>query len=255
MVTAVAQETSLYKVPSIPDGEVRKLKVRYEDPKLNDAYFAGKPINQRILHDEATSSIETIVKFKGEGSARQLVYTRNETLHNRALSTWDFTFLPGDRLVLSTIEHRIKTPAGKQIRHEFFDLTDPIFHYPSDSFHAYVLEVFFRTLPLQVGYKNQFHLWLAPKAIMRMMISVEKTEILKTPAGDIECFVIQMTPNVEDFLGKAGKLIQPLVPKFTFWTTVKGTHPVIKYRGPLGEVNLVGAPIEVHDLTSISPAP
>lgn len=254
LATAMAQEGNVYKVPAMPDAEVRKLRVHYEDPKFNDAYFAARPMNQRVLHDEAAATIETVVKYKGEGANRQIIYTRNETLHNRALSTWEFTFAPGDNLILNTIEHRMKTPAGKQIRHEYFDLRDPTFHYPLDTYHAYVLEVFFRILPLKVGYKNQFHFWLSPKALMRMMIEVEKTEIVKTSAGDIECYVLQMTPNLEDFLGKPGRIIQAFVPKFTFWPAVKGTHPMIKYRGPLGEVNLGSAPIEIHVLTSISPA-
>jgi len=253
LAAAAAEEANSYKVPAIPDGEARKLKVRYEDPRFNDAYFANKPMNQRVLHEEAASMIDTVARFRGEGNNRQLIYTRNEVLHNHGLSTWVFTFAPADKLVMHTIEHTVKTPAGKQVRHEFFDLTDPIFHYPPDTFHPYVLEIFYRTLPLKVGYRNQCHLWLAPRSIMRVMISVEKVETMKTPAGEIECYCVQMTPSMEDFLGKAGRMVQPLVPKFTFWMAVKGTHPLVVYRGPLGEVNLGSAPIEIHELMSISP--
>lgn len=254
LATAIAQEGNVYKYPSIPDGETRKLKVRYEDPKFSDAYFASKPINQRVLHEEAAASIETLARLKGEGKNRQLVYTRSEILHNRVTSVWDLTFAPGENLILTSIEHKAKTATGKLVEQEFWDLSDPVFRYPSDTYHAYALEVFFRSLPLKTGHKTSFHLWLAPKSVMRMWVTVEKVETLKLPAGDIECYCLQMTPNLEDFLGKPGKIIQPLVPKYTFWLATKGSHPMVKYRGPLGEVNLVSAPIEVHELTNISPA-
>lgn len=248
-----AQEHQLFPVPALPDGEVRVLNVRYEDPKMTDAYFASKPINQRILHDEASASIETTIKYRGEGNTRQLIYLRKEILHNRTISEWKFTFAPSKNLILQTIEHEVRTPSGKTVRKEFFDLSDPVFKYPPDSFHPYTLELFFRSLPLKIGYKGSFHLWLAPKSVIRMTILVDKTEKVKTPAGEFECFCLQMTPNLEDFLGKAGKVVQPLIPGYTFWLAVKGTHPVVKYRGPLGEVNMVGAPIEIHELTKITP--
>lgn len=246
-------ENQPLNLPPIVDGEIRLLNVRYEDPKMTEAYFASKPLNQRILHDEAASSIETTVKYRTEGNNRQLIYLRKEILHNKTISEWKFTFAPAKNLILQTIEHEVKTPSGKIVRKEFFDLSDPLFRYPSDSFHPYTLELFFRTLPVKVGYKGSFHLWLAPKSVIRMTISVDKIENVKTPAGEFESYCLQMTPNLEDFLGKAGKVVQSLVPGYTFWLALRGTHPVVKYRGPLGEVNMVGAPIEIHELVKITP--
>ncbi len=58
------------------------------------------------------------------------------------------------------------------------------------------------------------------------------------------------------FLGPIlGRLIQPLIPGYEFWFDVHGTHPIMRYKGPLGKVNIIGVPDEVYDIISIDPDP
>jgi hypothetical protein len=51
-----------------------------------------------------------------------------------------------------------------------------------------------------------------------------------------------------EYVGALGKLIQPIVPRYTWWLEAEGSHSQVRYRGPLGQVNVINAPVEVHEL-------
>ncbi len=91
---------------------------------------------------------------------------------------------------------------------------------------------------------------------MRMKVRVEGIEEIKVPAGTFQCHKVVMTPMVSEFYGKIiGRVVQRFfAPKYSFWLDAGGSHPCVKYRGPLGAVT-AGLPKVIHELISYSQEP
>ena len=70
------------------------------------------------------------------------------------------------------------------------------------------------------------------------------------------CTRVVIGPDMVEFLGPImGRVIKPFLAEYTFWYDTRGTHPLIKYMGPMGKVNTGGVPTEIYETTSLTPDP
>lgn len=234
-----------FATPSLPE-EWRSFRVYFETP-IRD--LEKLPLNQRLLYRETANRIETDLRWIGEPGRRQPEYTRTEDLNSRCRSVARFRFLPGDRLQLQEMTRTVANPAGETVREEYFDFEDPLFGYPADLCHPYTLELAYRSLDLKPGLTRDFHLWLGATASLKMTARVAGLETLTLNDGrKVACYRVEMVPDLVEYVGALGKLIQPIVPRYTWWLDAAGSHSQVRYRGPLGQINVINAPVEVHDL-------
>ena len=242
---APLEEDPPFLVPALPD-EWRSFNVYFETPMRD---LEQQPLNQRLLYLETANRIETTSRWVGEGSEQHLEYTRVEHLNNHCLSLVRFRYLAGKNFQLQDLTRTAKNEAGEPVREEYFNFEDPLFHYPRDLCHPYTLELAFRGLPLEPGYSRNFRLWLGATATLKMTVQVAGRENLRLPDGrEFPCFRLEMIPDLVEYVGVMGKLIQPIVPRYTWWLSAEDSHSQVRYRGPLGQINVLNAPVEVHDL-------
>ncbi len=246
--TALAET---FKVPDIPKRESASYRVYYKDFEISE--LNERSLNEQILIGEAPREFEGTFYWLGDGQTRHLEYAREEILQNGTLASYHFVFKPGPELILEYFEKTVTMPGNKQLRYEKYDTSHPVFKLPRGTLHPYIIEAGFRGMPLEPGYKKDFYIWLAPKSIMRMQVKVEGIEDVKTKAGTFKCYRLEMSPNLDDYVGSfAGRIIKVIIPDYTFWMDSEEPHTLIKYSGPLGEVNALGAPIEVREVVSVS---
>ena len=155
------------------------------------------------------------------------------------------------------MEKTVDTPAGKRLREEAYSFSNPFLKYPKDLVHLYVLEIVFRGLKLdQPGSRHNFNLWLPPNVVVPMYVKVKGKETVKLPHRSREAYRLEIVPDMTVFLGSiVGKLITAVLPRWKVWFDVHGTHPIVKYDGPLGKVNVFGVPDEIYELIKVSPEP
>ena len=234
-----------FAAPAIPE-EWRSFRVYFETP-IRD--LDRLPLNQQLLYRETANHIETTSRWIGEGSRRRLEYTRTEKLNSHCLAVVQFRFLPGNYFQLQEMARTVTNPAGERVREEYCNFEDPRFRYPADLCHPYTLELAYRSLELAPGTTRNFHLWLGATASLKMTVRVEGLETLPLDDGRrVSCYRLEMIPDLVEYIGVVGKLIQPIVPRYTWWLSAEGSHSQVRYRGPLGQINVVNAPVEVHDL-------
>jgi len=232
-------------VPKIPEGEVRVLKVALSHKeKLSPG--------QIITFNGSAKQIETRIHWEGQGADKYLVYTRAETLNNNCISKYVLTFFPGPELKMKNLDKTVTTPGGKVVQREYYDFSDPALKYPPILLHPFTLEIAFRSFEPTPGNRRAFNLWLNPMAVLKMEAVVGNTEEVTLSNGKkYKCYRIEMLPNIaEDFGVFADKLFRPLAPSYVFWLSAEGSHPLVKYSGPMGQVSFVNAPIETHEMVS-----
>ena len=135
------------------------------------------------------------------------------------------------------------------VRDEYFLVADPFFNNPQNLCHPFTLELAYRGMDLEVGNSRHFHLWMGRGATIKMVTRVEGLETLNLEDGSsVQCHRLEMSPDLVEYVGVMGKLIQPIVPHYTWWLKEEKPHSQVRYRGPLGQINVIGAPVEVHDL-------
>ncbi len=235
-------------VPELNDGEKRVLKVNISyDGKISEE-------QNRVLQFAPRKAVSG-VQWEGEGAERRLVTTRVEYLKNGCVTTHTFHFLPGRHLKLKSIERITKGPDGKVIERRFFDLAHSVFKYPEVMLHPFILEIAFRSFELKPGKRRCFHLWLDPVNVLKMVTTVKKPEEVKLPDGGVvKAYRLEMKPDFsEEFGSFANRLLEPVVPDYTFWIRAESPHVMVKYTGPLGQVKPIGAPTETHELISYKP--
>lgn len=241
-VSALAQPVS---TPVGNAGEVRVYQVSYLDPTYDPEEAGGI---QALVHHESPALYQVEAQWQGEGQARHWVYRRTEYLFTGAVGRWTFEFLPGPHLVLNRFEHTIATPAGKLLRREAYSLRAPELGYPEHLLHPNVLEFAFRGLSFQTGQRVNLSVFLNPQVIYAMEVKVAGRETLPTRFGPQECWKVEMRSGPANYQGVAGLILQGLSPTYTFWFLTAGSHPLIRYEGPLGIVEGVRPMKQVHEL-------
>ena len=248
VLTATRPAPTPISVPKIPEGETRVLKVTVSHKEKMSP-------GQILSLNASARQIETRVHWEGTGADRYLVYQRTELLNNNCTAKYIFTFLPGAELKMKNLDKTITAPGGKVVQKEFYDYTEPLLKYPPILAHPFTLEVAFRSFDLTPGSRRAFNLWLAPNMIMNMETVVGGIETVTLSNGkQYKCYRIEMIPNFVDTFGAlTDKLIRPIVPGYTFWLSAEGTHPLVKYSGPMGQVSPIGAPTETHEMVNYTP--
>jgi len=243
-----------FPMPRLPKRETRVVKIHYEGKKIK---LEKATLSQKLLYKESPHQLESDMHWVGEGSARQLEFVMVERLNSKNTNTNTFTFKASNSLILEKFEKVVTSPSGKRLRREYYDLRHPAQNFPEDLMHTYTMEIAFRGLKLdQPGSVHRFYFWIPPAMVIPMLVKVKKTETLELPIGSRKCHRVEIKPDMSALLGKfLGRIIQPLIPSYLFWLETRGTHPLLKYKGPLGKINIIGAPDEIYQTVKIDPDP
>jgi len=243
-----------FSIPPLPEDEVKETKVYYKE---GDVGLEKMVTVQRMLYLEAPSALKYHVYWVGEGASRRPEITLIEERNNETSATYTFFFRPGEHFIIESFKEMVTNKAGKEIRREHHNFTHPLLNYPDDLTHAYTIEYALRGLDFTPGTKRTFRLWLPPATILPMVARVKKVETIKLSDGSTwPCYRVEFRPDMTKFLGGIlGRIIQLFVPKYTFWYDTRGTHPLIRYTGPMGKGGAMGVPTEIYDTTMIKPHP
>jgi hypothetical protein len=218
-----------FKTPELSGEDLHQYKVYTEKP-ITD--LKTLPLNQQLMYLEAANFTEKRLFWVGEGPDRRLRFTRNGTLNNKCYCRTEFNFAPGEHLLLKNMKRVYTAPSDVVVRDEYVVFDDPFLNHPQDLCHPWTIEIAYRSMDHTPGVSRNFNLWMGPGMILKM----------KTEVGDLETMTLYDGRKVE------GLIIQPIVPRYTWWIEEKGHHSLIRYRGPLGQVSFLGAPVEVHDI-------
>lgn len=253
-LSPILSKAENFKMPRMPEREIRVTEIHYEGKKIDPDTAS---LSQKLLWLGSPKRLESDFYWVGTGADRHPEFIMVERLNNKNTVTNTYKFKPGKHLVIATYERIEKSPNGRQLRREFYNIAHPDNNYSEDLMHSYTLELAFRGLPLdKPGSKHEYNIWLPPGMIIPMVAKVRGKETLDTPMGKRECYKVEIAPNMSKFLGPIlGRLVQPLIPKYRFWFDVNGTHPILRYIGPLGKVNIIGVPDEVYVIISLDPDP
>ncbi len=243
-----------FKSPPVIQKERLVYRCGYEDPNVS---FAGRALGIQALDRELAEEIDQTVEHYQEGGQSYIrLHTKNKLRNGNIV---DATTILTDRgkLIWQSSTGVVTSASGKELsRGAFFGPRDPTYGYPDDIYDISVLLTLFRGMKLEKGYQQYFYLWVTGRNIMRMKVRVEGIEEVKVPAGTFQCHKVVMTPMIADFFGEfIGRVIRRFsTSKYTFWLDTQGSHPCVKYRGPLGTF-AVGLPIVINELISYSQEP
>lgn len=239
----------------LPIGMTAVLEGESRTSKVTVSYKGKMSFTQVLEFGEAAKRVEDRAHWEGEGAQRYLVYTRIEKLNNNCEFKHVFTFLPGKLFKMKNYENTMTAEDGELVRHEFYNFNSKTMKYPDVMAHPFTLDLALRTFDLKIGARRYFHLWLSPTTVFKMETVVTGVEEIGIPNGNkVKCWRIEMTPDFADAYGAfVNRIIRPLVPEFLFWVRCEAPHFVVKYNGPLGQVNPVGGPTETQELINYSP--
>jgi hypothetical protein len=102
-----------------------------------------------------------------------------------------------------------------------------------------------RFLPFDHWQTTKVHLFSSEPKLYEMKIEMKGREHVTTPAGDFDCYKIELVPQ----LG-ALNLVKGLFPKAIFWFTVAPPHFWVRYEGPESGA---GTPRVVMELKTYQP--
>jgi len=248
VVTASTPVSGPIETPNLKDGEERVLKITVSyDGKMSEG-------QNRLLAFASRKAVSRL-HWEGEGPGRRLVSTRVDYLKNGCVAKHTFFFKPGRYLKLESIERVTRSPDGNVIEQGYFNLADPVFRYPEVMLHPFILELAFRSFELKPGRRRCFYLWLDTSNVLKMVLTVKDTENVELPDGKVvRAYRMEMKPDFSDEFGSfANRLLEPIVPDYTFWISAEPPHLMVKYVGPLGQVKPIGAPTEKHELVGYTP--
>lgn len=242
-----------FRIPPLPEREVKESRVYLQGKAFNPATASQM---MRLQYYESPNYLKAYIEWLGRGATKQLKFTMVENLNSTAVATNVFYFRR-DLLVIERYERTIVNSAGRTIRTEMYNLAHPHLKYPQDLMHPYTVEIAFRGLKLdKPGTTQTFNLWLPPNVIIPVEARVMGVETITADSKARQCYRVDLFPQFTSFIGSFfAKIIQPLVPQYSFWFEVNGTRPIVRYRGPLGKLNTSGAPTEVYDLVRVDPDP
>lgn len=256
LVLSVAGSLSAepFKSPPLIKKERLVFRCGYEDPNVS---FAGKALGIQALDRELAEEINQTVERYQEGELGYIrLHTKNK-LRNGNIVDATTILIDRGKLIWQSTTGVVTSASGKELGGgAFYGPQDPAYGYPDDIYDTSMLLTLFRGITLDKGYQQYFYLWIDNRNIMRMKVRVEGTEEVKVPAGTFQCYKVEMTPMIAEFFGEIiGKVVQRFfTPKYSFWLDTQGSHPCVKYRGPLGAVT-AGLPMVIYELVSYSQEP
>jgi len=235
----------------IPEKEILTYRSVYKG--IDVVHPDPRPLSMRYGASEAAVNTEFSIRHAGNDPTKPLEVVVTVVSQNRYTSRYYFGFKPGPKINLVYYEKTVFTPAGKKVRTEAYDYTESVPPFPGEMAHPLILPVLFCGLDFTRGKSREFYLWLNPILIMTMKVVVKGEEDVTVPAGTIPCYRLEMEPDMRDFGGEIlARVLKPFAPKYIFWMDRKAPHPMVKYQGPFGQINIAGAPIEMSELVKKS---
>ena len=146
----------------------------------------------------------------------------------RIIATERKTFDPARRTVRFTRERGGHSPESRQLSA------------PPDTLAPEGIAGILRFLPFENWRPQSMHLLSNEPRLYDMKIEMRGKERVKTPAGEFECYKLELVPQ----LG-ALNLLRTFAPKAYFWFTVAPPHFWVRYEGP---ENGAGTPQIVMEL-------
>ena len=119
------------------------------------------------------------------------------------------------------------------------------FRTPSDTLTVEGIAGILRFLPFENRRPFAIHFLTNEPRLYEMRLSIRGKERIKTPAGEVECYRVELSPN----LGVLN-IIRSFVPKARFWFSVESPHYWVRYEGP---ENGAGSPEIVMSLKTYQP--
>lgn len=240
-----------FKMPPFPEEEFATHRTYYKEGVLDPEDMA---YSQRRLHWEDPKSLKWHLYWVGEGKMREPRAELVEELYNGTTMSYKFFFKPGDKLILRGLESVARDKSGEVVRSEKHDLTHPVLEYPDNILHVNTIHYAIRGMDLSTpGTQHSIFVWLSP--INPVRAEVKGTETVRLKDGrEIKCYRVEVVPDLKKTMGfLLGMALELLIADYTFWFDVAGSHPLVKYEGPMGKGNTRGAPTIIYELVSEKP--
>ncbi len=242
-----------YNIPKLPGEEKHRFNVSLSEPVKDESALH---LLQRFIYLESSASIENHIRFIKEGDKTWLDYNYTTLLRNGNTCNTHIRYLPGKTMQMKDVTIEATTPSGKVVREEYICLNDPKFSFPQDLLQPSAARLGYRSMDLVPGNSRNCHMLVGiPGGMLKVKITVKDIETLMLNNKDkVNCFRIEMEPILSEILGVIGKLLQPFVPKYTWWLTEDPPHSLIRFRGPIGSGGNLGKTLmETFDRNEITP--
>ncbi len=222
-----------FHIPKLSMEEKYRLNVTLDEPVSDESSLH---LFQQFVYLESAASIENISRIVKEGDKSWLDFNYITQLRNGNTCNTHIRFLPGEKLQMKDMTIKAMTPSGKVVREEYICLNDPEFGFPPDLLQPYAARLAYQSMDLTPGNSRNFHMLVGiPGGMLKMKITVKEIETLTLNNKDkVNCYRLEMEPILSEFLGIIGKLVQPFVPKYTWWLTEDPPHLFARFRGPIG---------------------
>lgn len=91
-----------------------------------------------------------------------------------------------------------------------------------------------RGLEFERGFKRNVELWLAFSVFWPLEVKVEKREVAKVPAGDLDAWRVRVRPSFAQISGLLDKVIGGLLPPFVLHFAAEAPHRMLRFSFPTG---------------------
>jgi|GEM_PF-3462996 len=238
-----------FNVPSVPDGESREFRVRrieQKGPGVKSLYRAGEELDHY--------SVKTL--WRGGPGGREMEVVRNEVRARGHHCVSYFTFIERGKYMYNTAYRlEIRSPEGRLLRSEKGIASSPKGEPPPDLVAALAISEALRGYNFRKDAKTSLHVWNPEGGDTPLMnLTVLGAESVTVPAGVYRAWRVNMEMDLKDILGRwigLDFLVKMLMPGYLFWFADTPSHPLVNFQGQFGPKT--SAPIEIHELTKISP--
>jgi len=243
-----------FKMPPFPEDESLTHHTYYEEGKLDPESMAPSQVR---LHMEDPTLLKWHLYWVGQGPSRRPRADLVEEQYNGTTMNYTFYFEPGDKFILKGLDITVKDKSGEVVRRQKHDLIHPVWEHPDDVCHANTIHYALRGLDLaSPGTEHSFNVWGGPEpglAPMKAVIKDTETVTLKD-GRQVKCYRVDVAPDLGKTMGFIlGNAMRAFVGTYTFWFDVNGSHPLVKYEGPMGKMNSRSAPTMIYELVSEKP--
>jgi Protein of unknown function (DUF3108) len=187
--------------------------------------------------EPASANGRPAVRFTEKGRGR---YTPYETTVNWTLeSLWqadrnyrplefDKTFRNNDGTIIATEKKTFNLISGEVRFERNVDnkAQTKVLEVPSDTIAVEGIAAVLRAVPFDSGRPFRIHLLTNEPKLYDTTVEPRGRERVHTPAGDIECYKVQLVPHLGIL-----NLVRPFLPKTYLWFSVAPPHFWVRYEG------------------------